>query len=207
MTLPAPSKTFKLSDQSLLQLALQVAMDIASIEVIAREAGITPDYYEKEVVPNPFYQKVLQQYRIEWGSVKNTPERVKWKAQALIEMGLPTIGARMLDTDEALPAVTEAAKLVSRLAGVDDQKGAAGSGEKFTITINLGEDNTLTVEKSDPKTISGPALPALGQGESSDIQVQQQPESARSGLPVLALPQGDRSNLPPQPHAQTPRAG
>ena len=191
MTPPGLVKSFKLSDQSLLQLALQVAMDIASIEVITREAGITPEFYEKEIKKNPFFMKVLQQYQIEWNSVRNTPERVKWKAQALIEMGLPTIGARMLNNDEALPAVTEAAKLVSRLAGVDDQKGAAAQGEKFTITINLGDDKSLTVEKTvDPKTIEGPVLPALTQGEGGDIQIQSQPEAAGEATPVRTIPEG-----------------
>src|SRR5260221_5948953 len=103
-----PALPFKLSDQSLTQIALQVALDIAPLAEITRQHGITEQYYDKSVKTNTYFQRVLEQYIIEWNSVKKTSERLKWKAQVLTEMALPTLGTRMLNPHEALPAVTEA---------------------------------------------------------------------------------------------------
>lgn len=184
MSAPIP---FKLSDQALSHLALQVAMDIAPIEELTRQVGITPEFYDKHVKENPFFKKVLEQYTIEWNSVQKTPDRVKWKAQALIELGLSTLGTRMLDTDEALPAVTEAAKLVSRLAGVDSDKGGTSPGEKFTITINLGPDNTVTCEKE----VEGPEVRALPQGAGAQPSVPAEFDMPGKPTPLLQVPEGE----------------
>lgn len=189
MPVTPPAVIFKLDQHCLTQLALQVAMHIAPIELICQEAGITVDYYEKDVKTNEFYSKVLEGYIVEWNSVKNTPERVKWKAQALTELALPTLGARMLNANETLPAVTETAKLISRLGGVDSEKNAPGAGEKFTITINLGPDKTVTYEKTaDDKTIEGHAVRQLSQGEGTPAALQTDGSTQGNPTKVQVVP-------------------
>lgn len=185
-----PTAPFKLSDQCLTQLALAVAMDIAPLPDICGQHGITEQYFKNTVAVNPFFKRVLEQYVIEWNSVKNTPERVKWKAQALTELALPTLGARMLDGKETLPAVTEAAKLVSRLGSLDNDKGNPGAaGEKFTITINLGPDNSLTLEK-DAEASSGSSLHAIPQGPTETPAIPQIAGPEGSPTPVRDVPEG-----------------
>lgn len=67
----------------------------------------------------------------------------------MVEAWLPELFARMHDRNENLNAKIEAGKLVSKLAGMGIEKANinGGDGERFSVTINLGEDRNIKIEK------------------------------------------------------------
>jgi hypothetical protein len=150
-----PSKKF--SDLTLVKLAREVAMNIQSIETILEANQIDIETWENIKV-HPKFNQYLESETSSWNSAINTHERVKLKSAAVIEDWLPEAYARMHDASENLNAKTELGKLVARLAGMGltNTNITDGSGERFSVTINLGNDAQLKFEKEMPmKTIDG----------------------------------------------------
>ena len=84
---------------------------------------------------------------IEWQSAENAQARIKIEAAVALEDALPAIAARMTKEGEALSGVVETGKLFAKLAQIGEGRSEGLPGEKFSITINLGEDKKLTFEK------------------------------------------------------------
>ena len=150
-------RTNKFNDLTLVQLAREIAMNIQSIETILETHQIDTDTWDKIKI-TPRFTTLLETETAAWNSAINTHERVKLKSAALVEDWLPEAYARMNDTTENLNAKTELAKLVARLAGMglNNASIADGSGERFSVTINLGNDAKLKFEKELPmKVVEG----------------------------------------------------
>lgn len=150
-----PSKQF--DDLTLVQLAREIAMNIQSIETILETRQIDIETWDRIKV-TPRFTSLLETETAAWNSAVNTHERVKLKSAALVEDWLPEAYARMNDTSENLNAKTELAKLVARLAGMglNNANITDGSGERFSVTINLGNDAQLKFEKQLPmKVVEG----------------------------------------------------
>lgn len=139
---------------TLLKLAREIAMDILPIGQILTSHQIEPNQWET-IRESAAFQSLLASELEAWQSATNTPERVKVKAAALVEEFLPELNSRIHDPRENLNAKIEAAKLARDLAGFGKNGvDAIGVGEKFSVTINLGADKTLTIEKDiTPTTI------------------------------------------------------
>lgn len=153
-------RTKKIDDLTLVQLAREIAMNIQSIETILETHQIDVDTWDRLKV-TPRFVQLLETETSSWNSAINTHERVKLKSAALVEDWLPEAYARMNDTTENLNAKTELAKLVARLAGMglNNTSITDGSGERFSVTINLGNDAQLKFEKELPmKVIEGDEL-------------------------------------------------
>lgn len=147
-------RTKKIDDLTLVQLAREIAMNIQSIETILETHQIDVDTWDRLKI-TPRFVQLLETETSSWNSAINTHERVKLKSAALVEDWLPEAYARMNDTTENLNAKTELAKLVARLAGMglNNTSITDGSGERFSVTINLGGDNNLKIEKSMPMRV------------------------------------------------------
>lgn len=140
-------------DGMYVQLAREIAMDIDTIESILLRARVTETQWN-EIKENAYFQQLLKSAVQEWQGASNTAERVKLKALACIEVAMPEFFARMHDKSEALPAKVKSLEVFANLAGMS--KGnvqAAGPGERFSVTINLGQDQQLKV--------SAPATPQI----------------------------------------------
>ncbi len=139
--LPALVTLPNLTDFQLAKLANEVAMDIRRVEEILPDYGLTLAQYEL-VQKIPFFSDTLAQYQLEWKSAKSVHERLRLQSAIRLEEAFPTLGARMRNRDEPLPAAVETAKLLARITGLGEaSKGAApGSSEKFSITIVLDAD-------------------------------------------------------------------
>lgn len=137
----------------LVQVARQIAINHKDIESILDDYSITPQQWEK-LQSSPDFIRVLETEIVAWQSAQNTHERTRLKAAALIEEWLLEANTRLYDKDETLPAKTELAKLIARIAemGVNNANVAAG-GERFTVTINLGASNELKFEKELPPKV------------------------------------------------------
>lgn len=141
-----PVRAEPLNSYRLASLAREVAMNMRELPAILADYGIEPDDYQ-QILTWPFYKSALEAAVIEWNGPLSTNQRIKIQAAAALEDALPRMAARMSQTDETLPAVVETGKLFAKLAGIGEQGQRGDGGEKFSITINLGDDKKLTFEK------------------------------------------------------------
>lgn len=145
------------SDVTMLKLVREIAMDIQPIDDILKTHGIGSDEWE-EIQENPHFTQYLRNAMEEWQSATNTAERVKLKSMAFVEEALPEFFARAHDPKEPLAAKTEVLKTIAKFAGVGGTVDGAVAGERMVVTINLGADNQLRIERDvTPQVIDGEA--------------------------------------------------
>lgn len=140
------AKTPSFDDVIILKLAREIAMDIRPLDVILETYELDFDQYET-LTKTPAFQGYLRNAIEEWQSATNTPERVRLKSLSFVEEALPEFYARAHDRGEPLSAKVELLKTVARFGGVGGQVESAGTGERMVVTINLGADQTLKIEK------------------------------------------------------------
>lgn len=144
-TLPAPLDHG--DDLTLIKLAREIAIDHYDTETILKRYRISPESWAK-IKDNPRFSQLLESEITAWHSAVNTQERTKLKAQALIEEYLEEGNTRLYDPKEALNHKVELLKVLAKIAGMDrTENTGAGGGERFSVTINLGEDAKLHFEK------------------------------------------------------------
>ncbi len=134
------------NDAILLRLAREIAMDIRPIQDILGTYEIDESKWQL-IQQNHTFKGYLRGAIEVWASATNTQERVRVKALAMVEESLAEFYARMHDADEALQHKTEVLKTITKLAGLETKAGEGGGGEKFTVTINLGADQQVHIEK------------------------------------------------------------
>ena len=134
------------NDVALLKLAREIAMDLRPIEDVLETHGISSEKWA-EIAVLPGFQTYLRQSVEEWQSAVNTAERVRLKSMAFVEEALPEFFARAHDPNENLNAKVEVLKTVARFAGVGGSVDGAVSGERLSVTINLGADHQFRIEK------------------------------------------------------------
>ncbi|HLL28978.1 MAG TPA: hypothetical protein VKT73_15180 [Xanthobacteraceae bacterium] len=150
----------------LVKLAREVAKNILPLEKILETHRVSPEDWDR-IKSHPRFAQILEAEILAWETASNTHERTKMKAGALIEEWLPEANARLHDQKENLNAKVELGKLISRIAemGITGIGAGVASGEKFTVTINLGADSQLKFEKeTQPKLIE--AEPVKREGPS-----------------------------------------
>lgn len=148
-----PEKRAPFNDTGLIRLAREIAMDMRPLEEILEIHEITPTNWER-LRENTQFQALLRSEIEAWNSATNTSERVKIKALAFVEEALPEFYARAHDPKEPLNAKVEVLKTVAKFAGVGgSQFDASMAGEKFSVTINLGADQQLKIEKTLPTQV------------------------------------------------------
>lgn len=139
-----------------ISLAREIARDMNPIQTILESRQIDANEWER-IQANPHFQRVLSAEVEAWQSANNVGERVRLKALHFVEEALPEFFQRAHDPRETLNAKTEVLKTITRLAGIGNSVGETGAmGEKFSVTINLGADQTLKIEKTvTPQVIDG----------------------------------------------------
>lgn len=131
-----------------ISLAREIARDMNPIQTILDARQINANEWER-IQANPHFQRVLSAEVEAWQSANNVGERVRLKALHFVEEALPEFFQRAHDPRETLNAKTEVLKTITRLAGIGNSMGETGAmGEKFSVTINLGADQTLKIEKT-----------------------------------------------------------
>jgi hypothetical protein len=143
-----------------LRLAREIAKDLNDIETILKTYQIEPKQWDA-IKDDRRFCALLESEIADWNAAGNTHERTKLKAAALVEEFLVEANTRLHDRAEGLAPKTELLKSLMRIAGMGERSGdaAAGSGERFHITINLGADQKLNFVKTvTPKVIEGSAV-------------------------------------------------
>ena len=128
------------NETKLAKFAREIAMNIRNFDELLTDYEITREDYE-EVEKIEFFRRIRDQFVIEWNSSASSEQRTRLIALHYAEQALPVIGQRAADRNEALPAAVDAAKFLTRTAGLTDAAGGSiPSQERFVITINLGAD-------------------------------------------------------------------
>lgn len=142
-----PEKRAGFHEVAILKLAREIAMDIRPTDEILESHGINHQKWE-EMRENPYFQAVLAQEIEAWQGAMNTAERVKLKSLAFVEEALPEFYARAHDPKEHLSAKIEVLKTISKFAGIGGNNfDASLGGERLSVTINMGADQTLRIER------------------------------------------------------------
>lgn len=139
-----------------LKLAREIAMDLHELPQILDRYKISEEDWQ-ELRAHPAFLRYLDSEVAAWQAATNTHERVKLKAAAAVEEWIPELFSRMHVAGESLSAKIEGGKLLARLAGMGlTNANVEGGGEKFQVTINLGADQQIKIEKDvTPKVIDG----------------------------------------------------
>lgn len=151
-------QTPSFDELTIVKLSREIAMDLRPIEDILESLGISsPDWDAIQALP--LFQDRVRTATEEWQSGMNTSERVKMKSLAFVEEALPEFFARAHDPKEGLAAKTEVLKTISKFAGIGGSVDGSGGSERMVVTINLGADHQLKVEKNvTSQVIEGTAL-------------------------------------------------
>lgn len=154
-------------DIDLIRLAREIAIDHDDIDEVLDRYHLDYDAWNL-LLQFPRFAALLANEEEAWLSAKNTKERVKYKAAALIEGYLEEAQISLHDRNQTLIARTGLAKLVAGFAGIGFEEGGrmgANSGNGgFSITINLGEQ-TLRVSKNEDNNGLLPAFEAVATEE------------------------------------------
>lgn len=142
--LPVP--VGKISNVKLAQLAREVAVERRNLKDILADFGLTEEDFVK-VQTWPYFTSAVEAARLEWNGPNNTVQRAQLGAATAVEDAIPMVAGRMHSDKEPLAAVVEAGKWLSKVAGIGESKQDGNSAEKFSITINLGDDKKLKFEK------------------------------------------------------------
>lgn len=144
MQLPQIDLPDGITDQKLLVIAREVAMDIFPINDILKFTNTSPSEFTRIQEMHRFQSYLKSEMEV-WSSALNTHERVKIKAAAQMEFALPELNNRLHDLNEPLAAKIKVAELISKLAGMGMQNANINGdmGDRFTVTINLGNDHKL----------------------------------------------------------------
>jgi hypothetical protein len=142
------------SDIELVKLAREIAMDIQPLQTILKQYLIN-DQTWLELQRSHRFQQLLMSETEAWNAALNTHERVKIKAASMIEEWLPELNGRLHDAEEALTAKIEGAKMLTKIAAMGLPGEVAATGERFTVTINMGTQEPLSFTKEVNKIIEG----------------------------------------------------
>jgi hypothetical protein len=135
-------------DTRLLVLAREIAMDIHPLEEIFKRFELTPEDWEA-LQANHRFQSYLQDAVVSWNAALNASERIKVKGMALIEDWLPDAYGHLASARETLRDKIELFKALQKLTGIGEKTlGSGDASDRVSITINMGADNKLTVEKT-----------------------------------------------------------
>lgn len=165
--LPAPVVNPDMSEQQLVLLAREMVMRIKSPADVLAAFSLSQAQFDTHIMLNRFYKRAFETLLLEWEAAGSTNKRIAFKTAVALEDSLPTLNARMNNAKETLPAVVETAKLFAKLSGAGEEKRDTAPGEKFTITINLGEQR-LKFEETVGPTIEGPEIQLISERPSPE---------------------------------------
>jgi hypothetical protein len=138
-------------------LAREIAMDILPLKDILELHKLSDDEWARISANRPFQEHVARLSQ-EWNSAGNTRERVRIKAATGLESELETYVRDISDPTIPLVQRVEAGKFLARLGELDGAMAGQGSGQAFSINIQIGE-TVRHVDVTPVRTIEALAIP------------------------------------------------
>lgn len=135
-------------DTVVLSLAREIAMGLHELDAILEKHSVSQELWAK-IQKNAYFQRILASELEVWNGTLNTAQRAQIKAASAIEEWLPEAFRLAHDNSQTLPARVELMKLVRMIAGVGTGTGTGSEsvGERFSVTINLGADKEIRIDK------------------------------------------------------------
>lgn len=128
-------------------IARELAMNIYELPDILEFANVSMEEFEG-LKDRPYFLALLKNELATWGSSLNVTERVKVKAQYIVEDWLKVAARDANNPNEPLAARSQVMRIVTGLAGMGGGGvEAGGPSDRFVVNINLGEDKKLHYEK------------------------------------------------------------
>lgn len=129
------------------QLAIELAAGLSSEETLRERYGLDMSAWQ-DLTDHPTFKSMLSEAHKTLTGDLNAKNRIKLKASVAFEDTIPTIYNMAHDVKVPAASRLEAAKILSRVGGVDAQHENTVGGTGFSISINLGSSNQ-------PITING----------------------------------------------------
>lgn len=137
-----------LHDHQMLLLAREVAVGVFTVEEIRDRFKLSTDNWER-IQRNPRFVAYLEEATMAWNTALNAQERIKVKGLTLIEEWLPEAYGHLSSPKETLRDKIELFKAMQKLTGIGERTLNGGDpSDRVSITINMGADNKLAVEKT-----------------------------------------------------------
>jgi hypothetical protein len=156
VTTPVPGT--QLTPADVARLAREVGLAMRDLEDILVRFNITAETYEK-LKTHEWFNKLVDEYRIEWQSTTNTMTRTQLEALHTAEQAIPHLYARAISGKEPLNHATDTIRLLTDIAGLKKTPAQGTQNERFQITINLGADTKIEFDGS-RLPIDGTGAPA-----------------------------------------------
>ena len=138
-TSPIKASKFTASDFSA-TLAAELAAGIYEPSEVFDTFGLTTDE-ARAMLATPAFQAMVKQASAEWKALDNTEKRVRYKALVSVEELMPTLFGVVSDMKNPASSRTDAFKTFMKLAALDRAEVEGQSGQRFSISINLGADH------------------------------------------------------------------
>lgn len=127
------------------KLAADIAAKLLPLKEILKNHGITGAEL-KILLGSQQFRHQITDFRREWNSPLSAKDRVRLKTSLMVEDALPELYTMFYDTDLAPAARLDAFKKMVDLADMAPKAtDNAHQGPKFSLTLNLGNDNQKSV--------------------------------------------------------------
>ena len=140
------------------KIARNVVTGVFQLDVVLHEVGISREQFDRYIAPSELYRRVYDTFLLEWQSPLSTNKRIAILSAILLEDGLMTLAARMVNADTPFNSAIECAKSLAKFAGIGESTGqqSLAPSERFTINIITSETSKITATAASPSS----ALPA-----------------------------------------------
>lgn len=137
----------------MVSIANAIGRGMEPIEDILIRHNVSHAYFKGVLEKNPRFHAMAVQAAREWAAAENVTKRTEAKSLMMFEECLPEFMNRLHDRGESLAAKVEFMKLLAKTGklGVPDRDQNAS--ETFKLTINLGADQQLNIEKPLPMKV------------------------------------------------------
>jgi hypothetical protein len=139
MNLPQTVGDFNALSDADSRLAVEIAVQIRPIPDILVQYNLSRSDLVKKL-KDPMFRDMVKQAKSLWHSDLSVKERIRLKSQILVEDSILEIFSILHNRDNAIPARLDAFKQLARVAEVDQpERGKGDTGNRFTVSINLGD--------------------------------------------------------------------
>jgi len=129
------------------QLAMDLVAKLKPPEEVLAKYGLTVEELDA-LAKTPQFRLRLKEAQVAWNSDDHAPERIKQKATTLVEDSLITIYQMIHDDLTTASTKLESFRTLAKMAGVVGDVKGEGSGARFSVSIDLGGDKSVTIEGS-----------------------------------------------------------
>lgn len=132
------------------QLAIELACEISDVPVILERHNLSATALKRKL-RDPAFQNMFKQAKRVWQGDLSVEDRIKLKAQVLLEDSLLAIYSIVHDKELVPSARLDGFKSLAKVAHADQaEKAAGGTGQKVQININIPTVEPVVLDVAAP---------------------------------------------------------